>query len=261
MPRVTSRLCLAAVLGFAAPAQATDLLPHEGRYVVRLGTSSLAPQVGTARQVLALDCRVWRIERDVGTDIALAAGLRLNSRSQLRGVEPIGGGRFDYQLERVQNERTLSVSGQVVSNRDGAHAAFVLPSRPVRRDLPPGIVLPVAAFARLIDTLKEGATTFSFVLFDPEMTADAVKVEGGVIPADSLHAARADGATLPEGTAWPIEISFTSLRAGGRVLFKATALLHEGGILDRMTIDAGLIAASADLVAFKPLPRPTCPTS
>jgi hypothetical protein len=49
--------------------------------------------------------------------------------------------------------------------------------------------------------------------------------------------------------------------AGGRPLFTVTALLHEGGVLDRLTVNTGLIAASVDLVTFKPLPRPDCPTS
>jgi hypothetical protein len=249
---------LAALFLAALPVQAADLLPHEGNYVVRLGSSLSAPQVGTGRQRLGLDCRIWHLERDVVTDIALGAGLRLTSRSELRGVEPRDGITFDYELRRQQNGREFAVSGRVTSGR-GARADLVFPSRPVTYDLPASVVLPVEAFAKAIDALKGGATSFAFPMYDAELTSDALQVDGRVVPADTLRPPRPEGSKLPEGTAWPLEISFT--RSGGRQLFSVVLLLHEGGVLDRLTITTGLLTASADLVAFKPLPRPSCPTS
>lgn len=259
MLRTALHTCLVVTSFALSPVSAADLLPHEASYVVRLGTSPTAPQVGTARQLLGMDCQVWRLERDIKTDIGLAAGMRLTSESELRGAEPRDGSAFDYQLRRAQNGREQSVTGRVKAGKDGAQATIVGSSRPVTFDLPTGIVLPVAAFARVIDTLKGGATNFSFSLFDPELTGDALQIEGGVVPADTLRPARAGSPKLPEGTAWPVEISFT--RAGGRALFTVTLLIHEAGILDRLTINTGLIAASADLVTFTPFPRPECPTS
>jgi hypothetical protein len=119
----------------------------------------------------------------------------------------------------------------------------------------------VSAFARVIDALGKGATSFSFTLFDPELTGDALQVDGGLLPADALRPPPPEGSRMPEGTAWPVEITFARAGAAGRPLFTVTLLLHERGVLDRLTINTGLIAASADLVGFKPLPRPDCPTS
>ncbi len=261
MLRPAVRFCLApALLAVAVlPALAADLLPHEGNYVVRLGSSLSAPQVGTARQLLGLDCHVWHLERDVITDIPLGAGLRLTSTSELRGAEPRDGTVFNYQLKREQNGREFAISGRVTVGKNGARADLVLPSRPVTYDLPGGVVLPVAAFAQAIDALKGGADSFSFAMFDAELTSDALQVDGKIVPADALRPPRPEGSKLPGGTAWPVEITFN--RAGGRQLFTVLLLLHEGGALDRLTISTGLLTASADLVAFKPLPRPNCPVS
>jgi hypothetical protein len=261
MLRPAACFVIAAAALAGLPAHAADLLPHEGSYVVRLGTSRMAPEVGTARQLLGLDCRVWRLERDVVTDVALTAGLRLTSESELRGAEPRDGKAFDYQLRRAQNGREQSITGRVTVGTNSARAALVFPSRPITIDLPTGIVLPVAAFARVIDALKGGATSFSFALFDPELTSNALQVEGGIVAGETLRPARPEGSKLPTGQVWPVEIAFTRAQAPERPLFSLTLLLHEGGVLDRLTINTGLIVASADLVQLKPLPRPDCPTS
>lgn len=260
MRRIASVFTVVALLA-APPALAADLLPHEASYTVRLGTSPNAPEIGTARQTLGLDCQVWRLERDVATDIALAASLRLTSESELRGAEPRDGNTFDYQLRRAQNGREQALSGRVKVGKDGGQATLALPSRPAIVELPGNTFLPVAAFARVIDILKGGLSSFSLTLFDPELTSDALQVDGGIVPADSLRPARRDDAKLPPGTVWPVELAFTRARTPDRPLFNLTLLLHEGGVLDRLTINTGLIAASADLVAFKPLPRPECPNS
>lgn len=245
----------------SAPAGAADLLPHEASYVVRLGTSRTAPEIGTARQLLGLDCQVWRLERDVTTDIALAASLRLTSESELRGVEPRDGSAFDYQLRRAQNGRAQTIGGRVAIGKTGARANLSLLTGPMIVDLPADIVLPVAGFARIIGALKAGASTFRFTLYDPELTSDGLQLEGGVAPVESLRQPPRETSKLPPGTTWPVEIAFTRPRAPERPLFSLTLLMHEGGVLDRLTITTGLIAASADLVAFKPLPRPECPNS
>lgn len=256
------RLAAVVLALLPAPAvQAADLLPHEASYAVRLGTSPAAPEIGTARQLLGLDCQVWRLERDVATDIALAASLRLTSESELRGAEPRDGKAFDYQLRRAQNGRAQSIGGRVTVGRSGARALLSLLAGPATVELPADVVLPVASFGRIIGALKGGATSFRFALYDPELTSDALNVEGGVVAADSLRPARRNGAQLPPGTTWPLEATFTRPQTPGRPLFTLTVLLHQGGVLDRLTIKTGLIAASADLVAFKPLPRPDCPNS
>ncbi len=251
---------LAAALLAPLPASAADLLPHEASYVVRLGTSPSAPTVGTARQLLGKDCGVWRLERDVRTEIGFSASLRLTSESELRGVER-DGAVFDYQLRRVQNGAEQAIAGRVSAARNGTRADLILPSRPLSLTLPAGVVLPVSAFAYVIDALKRGDTSFSFMMYDAELTSDALQVDGGVAPADALRPARSDGARLPAGTTWPVEIRFSRTGANARPLFTVTLLLHEGGVLDRLTVNTGLLAASVDLVSFKPLPRPDCPTS
>lgn len=259
---VPSPRVAALLLALAAPAaQAADLLPHEGQYVVRLGSSLSAPQIGTARQLLALDCRVWRLERDVKTDVPMAASLRMASTSELRGAEPRDGTTFDYELHRMQNDRTFTVSGRVTVGKDKARADLVFPSRPVVFDLPAGLILPVGAFAQVIDSLRDGATAFKFDMYDPELTSDSLHVDGALVTADILRPPLADGARMPDGAAWPVALTFTRGGPAGRQLFKVTLMIHEGGVLDRLTISTGLVTASAELVAFKPLPRPSCPTS
>ncbi|QQS13240.1 MAG: DUF1849 family protein [Rhodospirillales bacterium] len=251
---------LIAAMG-ARMAVAADLVPHEATYIVRFGTAPDGMRIGTARQQLTHDCRTWRIERDVATDIALGPALRLTTESRLKGQEPRGAARFDYKVDRSQGATTERHAGWAVSSRSGARAEITVGGRaPVAIDLPGGVSMPVQAIARVIDALKGGRTVFSFTVFDPELTSGALLVDGGLASADMLRPARIDS-PVPDARAWPVTIAFTRAREGGRPLFTLTGLIYENGALDRLSIESGLIAAGADLVAFQPLPVPTCPSS
>ncbi len=257
---------LAPILAVCAPlatTMAADLLPHEARYTVRLGTSANGPQIGGAVQRLSTDCRVRRLRREVSTEFALTPALRFVTESKLDGTETRGGGAFEYRLERRNNDKVESLSGKVTAGKTGVRADIQFPGRPFAFDLPVGTLLPVTGIARIVDRLKAGATAFNFIVFDPELTSDALTVDVGLASPEMLRPPRPDGAAakIPAGAAWPVSIAFTPTRKGGQPLFVLSTMMHESGILDRVSVTAGIFALGADLTDLRIEPVPNCPTS
>lgn len=253
---------ISAALLTAATAQAADLAPHRAEYVVRLGTAINGAQIGTARQRLSFDCRHWRIERDVGFSFVLTAMLRYSTESRLRGEQTASGSAFTYELERRINEYPERITGKATSGLVGGTAEIKLPARTVDFAMPPGTSLPVAAIAEAIDRLKAGQTAFSFNVFDPEVTGDVMTVDGGIATPDLLRVPRADSPAGEVNTqAWPVTFAFTRTRFGGRPVFTLSMLLYDTGVMDRISVSAGLVTAGADLVGLTMEPRPDCPSS
>lgn len=247
----------------AAPALAADLSPHRAEYVIRLGTAVNGAQIGTARQRLTFDCRKWRIERDVGFEIALTAMLRYSTGSRLRGEETPRGDAFGYELERRINGHPELITGKATSSAVGGTVEINLPSRLIEFAVPGGTALPVAAIGETIDRLKAGQTAFSFNLFDPEVTSDVMTVDAGLASPDMLRAPRANSpaGALNTSQAWPITIAFSRARFGGRPLFTLSMLLYDTGVMDRVSVSAGLVTAGADLVSLVMEPQADCPLS
>lgn len=261
--RLFRRLACLLVALSATPALAADLAPHRADYVIRLGTAINSVQIGTARQRLTFDCRLWRIERDVGFEFSLTAMLRYATESRLRGEETRGGSVFTYQLERRINGYPEHITGKATSSAVGGTAEIKLPARGIDFAMAPGTALPVAAIREAIDRLKAGQTAFSFVLFDPEVTSDIMTVDAGLASPDMLRPPRADSpaGALNTSPAWPVTMAFSRTRFGGRPLFTMSMLLYDTGIMDRISVSAGLVTAGADLVNLVMEPRPDCPLS
>lgn len=258
--RLVACLILLALPG--APTLAADLAPHRAEYVIRLGTAINGVQIGTARQRLTFDCRYWRIERDVGFAFVLTSMLRYATESRLRGEETVGGSAFTYQLERRINDHPEHLTGKATSSRVGGTAEIRLPARTIDFAMPGGTALPVAAIAAAIDRLKAGQTAFSFTIFDPEVTSDVMTVDAGIASPELLRPPRpASPAGELNTQAWPVTIAFTRTRFGGRPLFTLSMLLYDTGVMDRISVSAGLVTAGADLVSLAMEPRPDCPTS
>lgn len=255
--------CLVVAWLAAAPTLAADLAPHRAEYVIRLGTAVNGAQIGVARQRLTFDCRNWRIERDVGFAFVLTAMLRYSTESRLRGEETRGGGAFSYELERRINDYPERITGKATSSRVGGTAEIRLPARTIDFAMPGGTALPVRAIAEAIDRLKAGQTAFSFTLFDPEVTSDVMTVDAGIASPDMLRPPRAasPAGELNTAQAWPITIAFSRTRFGGRPLFTMSMLLYDTGVMDRISVSAGLVTAGADLVTLVMEPRPDCPLS
>jgi hypothetical protein len=88
-------------------------------------------------------------------------------------------------------------------------------------------------------------------------------VDAGIASPDMLRPPRVDSPAGAVNTAqaWPVTIAFSRTRFGGRPLFTLSMLLYDTGVMDRISVSAGLITAGADLVSLAMEPRPDCPTS
>lgn len=257
-------LLAAALTASPAAAQAADLAPHRAAYSVRIGMAVNAPKVGEARQLLAFDCRAWRLERDVLVDFALTASWKMQVESRLKGEEMLAGPRFAYDLLRLQNGQRTAIAGRVERTPDGRGVASQIrfPNGPAGGRLPDSTIMPVRALSTLLARLGAGETSFALTLFDPETVSDALEVDGRVLAEGDLRSPRLEPpASAPlRGRWWPVSLAFSRARdpAAGPI-FRFTAMMHETGLLDRLTIPVGLLAVTADLVDYAPLPRPECP--
>lgn len=263
MQRLVGLLLAGAVL---APATAgAEVRPHRAEYALRLGSGVNAPRIGTAMQDLTQDCNGWHIKRDIKSEIALTASWKMSLGSKLDGQEARGGNAFRFGTVQTQNGSERTFKGKVQRERGELRAEVAQAGSPPNQFiLPSPTLMPVAAINHLIGQLKARAASFPALMFDAEVIGDAFLVEVTEQERDKLRMRRpADRpATMPGGASWPVFMTFTRGRdQSQRPLFTVGALVFENGVLDRLTIDTGLVTVTADLQALEMRPAPTCPRS
>jgi hypothetical protein len=112
--------------------------------------------------------------------------------------------------------------------------------------------------------LTANAANFPALMFDAEVMGDAFLIEVTEQPRDQLRAGRSvdKPATAPTGKSWPVFMTFTRGRQQDtRPLFSVGALVFDNGVLDRLTIETGLVTVTADLQSLEMRPVPNCPRS
>jgi hypothetical protein len=251
------------MLALLAPVWAhAQLQPHRAGYVLRLGSSPEAARIGRAVQDLAEDCAGWRIKRDIRTDIALTPSLNLSLASKLDGEENRRG--FRYSTVQIENGVERRFKGRVERQDGELRAEVAYPQSPPRQlPLPPSTLMPVAALQQLIERLRAGTDSFRVLMFDGEIIHDAFLVEVTRQDLSSLRQARPvdQPLVLPDGKRWGVSMTFTRGRQDERPLFNVSALVFENGVLDRLTVDTGLLSVTADLQALEMRPAPSCSRS
>ena len=262
--RLLARLFLAGAV-LAPAASIAQVQPHRAEYALRLGPALNAPRIGTAVNDLSQDCDGWHLKRDIKSEIAVTASWKMSLASRLDGQEQRSGNGFRYSAVQVQNGNEREVKGRV--QRQGKDfRAEILPDGgpPNQFVLPSPTLMPVAAIDHLVRQLQAKAGSFPALMFDAEVMGDAFLIEVTEQNAGQLRAARpADKPVAnPSAASWPVFISFTRGRQQDqRPLFTVNALVFENGVLDRLTIDTGLVTVTADLQSLEMRPVPSCPRS
>ena len=258
------RLFVAGAVLVPAAALA-QVQPHRAEYALRLGPALNAPRVGTAVHDLSQDCAGWHLKRDIRSDIAITASWKLSLSSRLDGLEPRSGNGFRFSTVQVQNGNEREVKGRVHRQGGELRAEIVPPDGPPNQfTLPAPTLMPVAAIDHLVQQLQAKAASFPALMFDAEVMGDAFLIEVTEQKPGQIRAARpADSpVTNPSTTSWPVTMSFTRGRQQDqRPLFTVNALVFDNGVLDRLTIDTGLVTVTADLKSLEMRPVPTCPRS
>lgn len=265
MRRLVSFVVAGAVLvpGLAG----AQVRPHRAEYALRLGMAANAPRIGTAVHDLSQDCGGWHLKRDIRTEIALTASWKMSLASKLDGQEPRGeprsGNAFRYSTVQVQNGSEREVKGRVHRQGGKLTAEIVQPGGPPSQFvLPPLTLMPVAAIDHLIERLQAKAANFPALMFDAEVMGDAFLIEVTEQQRSQLRASRpADKpvAALP-AKSWPVFMTFTRGRQqDSRPLFSVAGQIFDNGVLDRLTVETGLVTVTADLQALEMRPVPACP--
>lgn len=263
MRRLVGFLLAGAVL---APGLAVaQVQPHRAEYALRLGLGANAPRIGTAVHDLSLDCSGWHLKRDIKTEIAVTASWKMSLASKLDGQEPKGGNAFRYSTVQVQNGSEREFKGQVQRQGGALRAEIVQPGAPPNQFvLPPPTLMPVAAVDHLIGRLQANAASFPTLMFDAEVMGDAFLVDVTEQDRSQLRAGRPAEKSLTglPAKSWPVFMTFTRGRQQDtRPLFSVGALVFENGVLDRLTVDTGLVTVTADLQSLEMRPAPNCPRS
>jgi hypothetical protein len=254
-----------ALLALLSPQlAAAQMQPHHAVYGLRLGAAANAPRIGTAVQDLTLDCAGWHLKRDITTEIALTSAWKISVASKLDGEESLGGNALRYRTVQVQNGVERETRGKVQRSGKETRVELVSPAGPSQLWLPGPTLLPVAAITHMIDRLQARAASFPAVTFDAEVISDAFLVDvtelndGDIRPAPPSQPT----ITLPKVKAWPVFMTFTPARKQDqKPLFSVKLIVHANGVLDRLTIDTGLVQVTADLQDLKMGTAPVCPRS
>jgi hypothetical protein len=243
------------------PARA-QLQPHRADYVLRLGAAPEAARIGRAVQDLSQDCAGWHIARDIRADLMLTPALGLAVASKLTGDESPRS--FRYETVQVQSGVERRVRGRVERQEGEVRAEIVSPdSAPRQLHLPPATLLPVAALQQLIERLRGGADSFRVLAFDAEIIHDAFLVEVTQQDLASLRPPRPvdGGFNRPRGKSWAVNMAFTRGRQDEQPLFNVSAKVFDNGVLDRLTVETGLLSVTADLQGLEMRSAPSCPRS
>lgn len=246
------------------PLQAmAQIQPHRAEYALRLGPAANAPGIGTAVQDLSLDCSGWHLKRDITTEIALTAAWKLSVASRLDGLESFRGQNLRYRTVQVQNGAERETQGRVERHTNETRAEIVTPSGPQQFGMPASTLMPVAGLNYMIERLRAGAGNFPALTFDAEIIGDAFLVD--VTETDrNLRPPRPgeEAAPKPPGKAWPVFMTFTRGRQQQEnPLFTVSTLVFDTGVLDRLSVDTGLVSVTADLKKLEMRPMPVCPRS
>jgi hypothetical protein len=270
MRRLVSFVLAAAVLAppatvlAAAPAMA-QVQPHRAEYALRLGAAANAPRIGTAIHDLSQDCAGWHLKRNIRTEIALTASWKMTLTSKLDGEETKSGNGFRYNTVQIQNGSERAFKGRVQRERGEVKAEIAQSGGPPSTFvLPAPTLMPVAAIDHLVERLQARAAAFPTLMFDAEVMGDAFLIDVTEQERSQLRAARpADKpVALPAAKSWPVFMTFTRGRQQDqRPLFSVAGQVFDNGVLDRLTIDTGLVVVTADLQALEMRPAPTCPRS
>lgn len=261
MRSVVSFLFAASVL--SPLAVAAQVQPHRAEYTLRLGAAANAPRIGTAVHDLTQDCAGWHLKRDIRTEIALTAGWKISLASKLDSEETRNA--FRYGLVQTQNGSPRDVKGRVQRQGGETRAEIVFgTSPPAQFVLPPPTLMPTAAIGHLIERLAAKAASFPALMFDPEVIGDVFLVEVTEQDRATVRSARpADRpVALPTGKSWPAFMNFSRGRnQDQKPLFSVSALVFDNGVLDRLTVETGLLSVTADLASLEMHKAPVCPRS
>jgi hypothetical protein len=254
-----------ALLALLSPQLASaQMQPHHAVYGLRLGAAVNAPRIGTAVQDLTLDCAGWHLKRDITTEIALTSSWKFSVASKLEAEESLGGSALRYRTVQVQNGVERETKGKVQRTEKETRAEIVFPSGPAQFTLPRPTLLPVAAIAHMIDRLQANAASFPALTFDAEVIGDAFLVDVTELNDGDIRPAPPSGrpVILPKVKAWPVFMTFTNARhQDQKPLFSVKLVVFANGVLDRLTIDTGLMQLTADLQELKMGTAPVCPRS
>jgi hypothetical protein len=257
-------VCFLAALAALGPVSAAaQMQPHRAEYALRLGLAANAPRIGSAVQDLTQDCGGWHLKRDITTEIAITTSWRLNLLSRLDAQEQRGGNALRFRTQQSQNGNEREVRGQVRRAGKELRAELETPSGPQQFVLPPPTLMPVASIDHVIERLRARTPSFPALSFDAEVIGDAFLVDVSELDPGVLRGERpGERPVAAPGRSWPVMMTFTRGRnQQQRPLFTLTTQLFESGVLDRLTVDTGLVTIMADLTALEMRKPPTCPRS
>ena len=185
-------------------------------------------------------------------------------RLKLDAEEALSGNALRYRTVQLQNGVERATRGRVQRKGNETRAEIVSPAGPTQIVLPPPTLMPVAAINYLIERLSAHAASFPALTFDAEVIGDAFLVDVTELGDDDIRGPRLSDkpVTLPKTRAWPVFMSFTRGRQQDqRPLFTVKAVVFANGVLDRLTVDTGLVIVTADLHTLEMRQPPVCPRS
>lgn len=257
-------VCFLGVVSALCPKlAAAEMLPHRAEYLLRLGPAANAPRIGSAVHDLTQDCAGWHLKRDINSEIAITPSWKMSVSSKLDSEELRSGNGLRFRTLQVQNGTERETRGKVQRAAKELRAEIVSPNGPKQFALPPPTLMPVGAISHMVERLGAGAASFPALAFDAEVIGDAFLVDVTEIDPGVLRGSRPGDRTVSvPGRSWPVFMTFTRGREQQqKPLFTLKTQVFESGVLDRLTVETGLVLVTADLVSLEMRKPAVCPRS
>ena len=256
--RLPAIVAAVALLAFAAPTEAADLLAHRALYALSLSNSrgTVAAARGTMGYEMLDACDGWAVRQRLQMTITNRDGQDIEIVSDYATWESKDGLAFRFRMKQ-------STDGAITSQTDGdaklekvggaGEAHYTIP-REMTVGLPEGTLFPTAHTDAIIEAARQGKKFITLPLFDGTVDSGAqdssIAIQGWNKPEPS---------EFPELAKLPftrVHIAFFDREAGTQTPDYEVGMRYwENGVGDDLQMDFGDFVMSGKMTEFKPQPH------
>lgn len=270
MIRTTAALtAVLSILAAAAPAPASELVPHRAFYRLSLATLDSDSEVSDVQGGIGYEisdgCDGWIVEQQYAMRVLWSNGEEMDSSDDFVSWESKDGLSYRFNVKKSRNgEQYKLVNGRAeLESKGGAGIARFDEPENDKIVLPAGTVFPTEHTIILLQKALKGEK------FDRHMVFDGSEVEGAAATTTIIlnRKPAEDGGVLqpPLGPhpVWPMKLAFYAAegKAGpGEELpeFELSMDIQENGIATALVLQFDGFSLNGTLETIEALPAPSC---
>lgn len=255
-------LTAALLTSGAAPAAASDIVPHEAQYRITLESLRAQGTVLRADGAMAIratrDCEKWKILKELLYVVKVSDGTMIRIHTMDRVYEGLDGQRMEFAgWFEVNGGSRLDVKGHATlepGNRGGT--VYFRQPKNIQEQLPAGTRFPMSALQEAVEALNSGRPVHPREVY----SGLGLSVTTDVSPSKSTLKDAPRGSThLLDGRSWLVQSTlYADVEKKGRPLVTETTEIHANGVVSRFWSDFEMLAISGELVSVEEFAAPDC---